>query len=38
MMFERKTAVCEEDRLIIRENGYTNDYYQLVKEYLTIKN
>jgi len=38
MMFERKTAVCEEDTLTLRDNGYTNEYYQLVKEYLTITN
>jgi tRNA1Val (adenine37-N6)-methyltransferase len=38
MMFERKDAICEEDKLVIRDNGYTNEYYMLVKEYLTINN
>ena len=38
MMFEREYAVCEEDKLTLRDNGYTNEYYQLVNEYLTIKN
>jgi tRNA1Val (adenine37-N6)-methyltransferase len=33
MMFERKLLVCEEDKLIIRDNGYTNEYSELVKEY-----
>ena len=38
MMFERKQTVCEEDRLIIRDGGYTKEYYELVKEYLIIEN
>jgi tRNA1(Val) A37 N6-methylase TrmN6 len=38
MMFERKFVDCEEGKLTIRDNGYTNEYYQLVKEYLTINN
>jgi len=36
ILFKREPAVCEEDKLIIRDNGYTNEYLQLVKEYLTI--
>jgi len=38
MMFERENTVCEEDKLIIRDGDYTNEYYELVKEYLKIKN
>jgi len=37
-MFERKKAVCEEDNLIIRDDSYTKEYYELVKEYLIIRN
>ena len=36
MMFERKHTVCEEDQLVIRDNGYTDGYRQLVKEYLLM--
>jgi tRNA1Val (adenine37-N6)-methyltransferase len=38
MLFERKPLVCEENNLVIRDNGYTDEYYLLVKEYLTINN
>jgi tRNA1Val (adenine37-N6)-methyltransferase len=38
MLFERKPLVCEENNLVIRDNGYTDEYHLLVKEYLTIKN
>ena len=38
MMFEKEQTVYEEDNLIIRNNGYTDEYYQLVREYLIIKN
>jgi tRNA1Val (adenine37-N6)-methyltransferase len=38
MIFERKQIPCEEDKLTIRDNGYTSEYYQLVNEYLTITN
>jgi len=33
-MYERNYAVCEEDTLTLRDNGYTNEYYQLVNRYL----
>jgi tRNA1Val (adenine37-N6)-methyltransferase len=36
MMFERKAAVRKEDKLTIRDNGYTEEYYQFVKEYLKL--
>ena len=36
-MYERKQTICEEDELTIRDNGYTDEYYQLVNEYLIIK-
>jgi len=36
MIFERKYTVGKEDRLTIRNQGYTNEYYQLVRDYLTI--
>ena len=38
MLFERENKNCEEDRLVIRDNGYTNEYKQLVREYLLIEN
>jgi len=38
MMFEREQKICEEDKLTIRDNGYTEGYYLLVREYLLIKN
>jgi len=38
MLFEREKKDCKEDKLIIRDNGYTNEYKQLVKEYLLIEN
>ena len=38
LMFERKNKRCEEDTLTIRNNTYTQQYLQLTKEYLTIKN
>lgn len=34
MLFERECAVYEEEDLIIRDGGYTNEYYELVREYL----
>ena len=37
MMFERKETTCEKDNLIIRHEGYTYEYYMLVKEYLKIE-
>jgi len=38
MLFERIPNNCEEKSLIIRDKGYTNEYFELVREYLTIKN
>jgi hypothetical protein len=38
MLFERKNKGCEEDTLTLRDKGYTNEYYELVKEYLWITN
>jgi tRNA1Val (adenine37-N6)-methyltransferase len=38
MLFERKPAVCKETQLIIRDNGYTKEYLELVSEYLQITN
>jgi len=38
MLFERKKNDCEEDKLTLRDKGYTNEYKQLVKEYLLIEN
>jgi tRNA1Val (adenine37-N6)-methyltransferase len=38
MLFERIPNKCKEKSLIIRDNGYTNEYRELIKEYLTIKN
>jgi tRNA1Val (adenine37-N6)-methyltransferase len=38
MMFERKSVVCEEDNLTIRDGAYTVGYYELVRNYLKIKN
>jgi len=35
-MFERKNTVCEKDRLVIRDDGYTTEYHKLVEEYLLI--
>jgi len=37
MLFERKPAACQEEKLTIRENGYTSEYLELVKEYLILK-
>jgi len=37
MLFERIPNKCEEKSLIIRDNGYTKEYFELVKEFLTIK-
>jgi hypothetical protein len=37
-MFEREPAICEEDNLVIRDNGYTEEYLHLMREYLLIKN
>jgi tRNA1Val (adenine37-N6)-methyltransferase len=36
MMFERKPVVCEEDKLILRDKGYTDEYYMFVRGYLKI--
>jgi len=36
MMFERKKGVCEEDNTIIRDEGYTHEYYMLVEKFLQI--
>jgi len=36
LMFEREPKPCDEQRLLIRENGYTDEYKQLVGEYLLI--
>jgi len=36
MTFERKQIACEEDKLTIRDNGYTDEYKHLVKDYLII--
>jgi len=36
MRFERKNRHCTEEKLVIRDKGYTDEYYQLVKDYLTI--
>jgi tRNA1Val (adenine37-N6)-methyltransferase len=38
LMFERKNMNCEENNLIIRDGSYTDDYYNLVKNFLTINN
>jgi len=32
--FERKLHICEENKLTIRDSGYTNEYYQLVCKYV----
>ncbi|MCL2290036.1 MAG: methyltransferase [Bacteroidetes bacterium] len=37
MMFERRKTVCEKDNLIIRNKGYTHEYYMFVKEFLKIE-
>ena len=36
MLFERAAKPCEEDSLVIRDNGYTDEYKGLVGEYLKI--
>jgi len=36
ILFGRKPAVCKEDTLTIRDKDYTQEYYEFVKEYLTI--
>jgi len=36
MMFEREQSVGKEDILSIRDQGYTKNYYELMKEYLII--
>jgi len=36
MMFERKKTACEKNNLIIRDGGYTHEYYMFVKEFLKI--
>jgi tRNA1Val (adenine37-N6)-methyltransferase len=36
MMFERKYNVCEKDNLVLRDEGYTDDYLRLVNGYLTL--
>jgi len=38
IMFEREEKPCEKDQLVIRDNGYTDEYLLLVKEYLKINN
>jgi tRNA1Val (adenine37-N6)-methyltransferase len=38
MTFEREPAICEESNLVIRDNGYTEEYLKLMREYLLIKN
>lgn len=36
MTYERKQTIYEEDKLMIRDNGYTDEYYRLMSGYLTI--
>ena len=36
MLFERAAKPCEEDSFVIRENGYTKEYCEFVKDYLKI--
>jgi tRNA1Val (adenine37-N6)-methyltransferase len=38
MLFERKPAICSKDTLTIRNDRYTDEYYKLVNEYITITN
>ena len=38
LMFERKKNICEEEKLIIRDGGYTEEYLEMVREYLRIEN
>jgi tRNA1(Val) A37 N6-methylase TrmN6 len=36
LMFERKKNICEEEKLIIRDGGYTREYLGMVREYLMM--
>jgi tRNA1Val (adenine37-N6)-methyltransferase len=36
LLLEREKSVCEEENIIIRNDGYTKEYYRMVDGYLTI--
>jgi len=35
-VFEKEKSICKEENLIIRDEEYTNEYFDLVKKYLLI--
>jgi len=37
LLFEREKKVCEEEKLVIRNGGYTEEYLEMVGEYLMIR-